>query len=76
MGDKWHKGCGGKVIHQKPMYPASFKKAGYCLSCEKFPLTEEEIIYKVKDGFEILFGKAWIILSEEQIKEIQNIDLS
>ena len=42
----WHKNCGGKVKYQKPLYDTNFEQAGFCLTCEQFPIAEEDIIFE------------------------------
>lgn len=77
MTKKWHKNCGGRVEYQKPLEPTYFNQAGYCMRCGEFPIVEENIIFKVPDGYEILIGEKWEIISKEQILRMENdIDLS
>jgi len=43
---KFHKGCGGKVVYREPNSPTYYSYAGYCLRCEAFPIPEEDIIFE------------------------------
>lgn len=47
---KWHRNCGGIVVYQENPDPnGSFKKAGYCFSCGKYPINDKDIIIKFND---------------------------
>ena len=50
---KTHKDCGGTVVYREPHAPTHFAYAGYCLKCEAFPISEEDIIFEdgVKSEF-------------------------
>ena len=71
IAKKWHKNCGGVVKYQKPMSDAHFGQAGFCIKCESFPLTQEEIIFEIDDQkVERFFdNKEWRIVNKNQIKE-------
>ena len=71
---KWHKDCGGIVRYQKPMFDAHFKKAGFCIKCESFPLMTEDIIFeidnqKVERFYDNKENPGWRIINRNQIKE-------
>jgi hypothetical protein len=45
-GQKIHKNCGGKVVYREPDSPTYYSYAGYCLRCEQFPISEEDIVFE------------------------------
>ena len=69
----WHKNCGGKVKYQKPLKEGvGFDEAGFCLKCEAFPISQEDIIFHVGGMvYEKFFDKFqnWKIVSKNQISE-------
>lgn len=74
MTKKWHKNCGGIVKYQKPMFDTSFEQAGFCIKCESFPLTQEEIIFEVDDQkverfYDNKETPSWRIVNKNQLKE-------
>jgi hypothetical protein len=43
---KFHRNCGGIVVYREPDAPTHFAYAGYCLKCEAFPISDEDIIFE------------------------------
>ena len=70
--NKWHKDCGGKIVNQMPLQEGvGFKKAGYCLKCDDFPIVEEDIIFEVGDGkYERLMkDNSWKVMTIDELPE-------
>jgi len=76
MVNKWHKGCGGVVMYQKPLEKGvSFEEAGFCKKCEEFPISQEDIIFEIDEGKVERFYdnkeiKSWKIVLKEDIPEV------
>ena len=71
MVEKWHKNCGGKVVYREPsQIGVGFEKAGFCFKCDAYPLSEEEIIFKLEDGkFERFTKDKWEIKEYKELPE-------
>lgn len=63
MSKKWHKNCGGVVRYQRILdRSAHSSRAGFCLKCKDFPITEEDIMFELEDGLiEHCNGKEWLV---------------
>lgn len=76
MVNKWHKGCGGVVMYQKPLEKGvGFREAGFCKKCEAFPILEEEIIFEASpNGVERFYDnkeiKSWKMVLKTDIPEM------